>query len=164
MYAALNPNEDKNKCWFCKENHPSQQQTCKCGAQTIPTQDKNGKLNYRIYSFGSNVEYFPSSHRIRGNLLETVVQLLKDSVLMAVRVGCRSQSAIMIRDADGSLRSCTTASKHTLRENISIPEFLQASREILASHADRTAGKALSSLHDDCLHSPLVLGSSWWHV
>jgi hypothetical protein len=155
MQAILKPNDDYNKCWFCKKINLSTQTTCKCEAETTPTRTNVMKVVYRIYLFGCNSRYFPSCPRLHESLLDLAVQELEKGVLVSVRVGSDSQFAILIKDADGRLRSCarTTASTE-LRGGIRQAECLQVSRDILNSHVDRTTGKAISEMHDIARSNP----------
>ena len=122
----------------------SSQITCACGAATTPTQSTTGKeIVYRIYSFGCNAGSFPSCQRLHESKLDLAVQALEDGVLVAVRVGSDPQRAILIKDANGGIRSSAQTEGSSLRQDISKAEFLRVSRETLESHADKTAGKVL---------------------
>jgi hypothetical protein len=145
MQAVLKPNDDYNECWFCKKINLSTRTTCMCKAETTPTRDDGMKVNYHIDSFGCSSRDFPSCPRLHESLLDLAVQELEKGVLVAVRVGSDSQFAILIKDADGKLRSCAKTTGSTLRGGIRQAEFLQISRDILTSHANRTTGKAPAS-------------------
>ncbi|OAL47542.1 hypothetical protein IQ07DRAFT_656911 [Pyrenochaeta sp. DS3sAY3a] len=140
MQAKFKPGADKNECWFCKQINFSSNTICDCKAYLTPTQATDGKLMYRIYSFGCNSAEFDSTPMYHEKLLDRAMEILEDNVLVAVRVGSDSQFAIMIKDADGTVRSCS-GTRSTLVQDITTAEFLQISREILESHADKTAGK-----------------------
>jgi hypothetical protein len=95
-------------------------------------------------------------------MFDLAVQALGDDVLAAVRVGSDSQFTILIKDADGTLRSSAKTATSSLRQGIGKPEFLQASRDILESHADKTAGKVSpTNLHDVISSNSDYKGSSW---
>jgi hypothetical protein len=135
-------NLDQNKCWFCKQNNLSRTTTCQCGAETVPAKNEQGKTTYRIYSFGCKSKDFPSCTRLPESLFDMTVEAIQDGTLVAIRVGSDSQSAILIKDTNGDVRSCVNIDS-TLQKTIEA-QFVQASRDILESHADRTAGKTMT--------------------
>jgi hypothetical protein len=147
MLAKPQPPVDQNKCWFCRAHCPSNQMVCHCNAQTPSTNSNRNKHAYQIYSFGCNSRWFPSSQRLHESLLEQAIQILENGVLVVVRVGSDEQLAILIKDADGLVRCCAGTKEPELRWNLGQAEFLQESRNILESHADRTAGKASPTTH-----------------
>jgi hypothetical protein len=67
---------------------------------------------------------------------------LENGVLVVVRVGSDERFAILMKDAGGLVRCCAGTNEPELRWDLGQIEFLQESRNILESHADRTAGKA----------------------
>jgi hypothetical protein len=141
MLRNLTPANDRNKCWFCKDNNFSSKMTCRCGAATTATYFNDKEIVYRIYSFGCNSMYFPSSQRLHENMFGLVIQELVDDVPVAVRAGSDSQFTILIKDADGTLRSSAKTAGSSPPQKIENAEFLRVSRDILESHADKTAGK-----------------------
>ncbi|KAH9879911.1 hypothetical protein J1614_001935 [Plenodomus biglobosus] len=102
---ATKPENDQNKCWFCKRNNISRTMTCDCGAATVPTNINQRKTIYRVYSFGYNSKEFLYCMRLHENLLNMAVEILQDNTLVAIRVGSDSEFAILIRDPDGRIRS-----------------------------------------------------------
>lgn len=149
MQANEIPITDGNKCWFCLKHNPSSLTTCPCEAELTPTKNLDGEsLVYRISTFGCHSKHFPSSQKLHEGLFDLAVEALEDNKLVAVRVGSDSQFAISIKDANGIARSCAKTIGSDLRLGIEITEFLQISRDILESHADRTAGKtSLTTQH-----------------
>jgi hypothetical protein len=142
MLANFRPPVDQNRCWFCRYNNPSDQEVCRCTAQIPPTRCNGKRYAYQIYSFGCNYRWFPSSQRLDESLLEQAVQILENGVLVVVSVGSYEQFAILIKDANGSVRCCAGTREPMLRWRLEETDFLQEGRDILESHADRTAGKA----------------------
>jgi hypothetical protein len=75
------------------------------------------------------------------------MQTLKDETLVAVRVGLEKRQnespkfAILIKDADGTLRSIIIDGSNTQRNSSDIDEFMEASRTILNEDPDPTSGK-----------------------
>jgi hypothetical protein len=124
MQAEFQPPVDQNKCWFCGAHHPSNQTACRCAAQTPPTNTRGIKHVYRIYSFGCNSRWFPSSQRLHESLLEQAVQILENGVLVVVRVGSDERFTILIKDANGSVRCCAGTKEPKLRWQLKQTDFL----------------------------------------
>lgn len=149
MQAHEIPITDGNKCWFCLKHNPSSLTTCPCKAEPTPTKEVDGEsLVYRTSTFGCHSKHFPSCQRLHEGLLDLAVEALQDGTFVAVRVGSDSEFAILIKDADGTARSCAKTIGSGLRLGIELAEFVQISRDILESHVDRTAGKtSLTTQH-----------------
>jgi hypothetical protein len=105
-YQTGHPPKTATDVGSAGRNNLSKEKICKCEAETTPTFDNNGRVAYRIFSFGCNSRHFASSQRLHERLRDLAVQRLEDGVLVAVRVGSDSQFAILAKDADGTVRSC----------------------------------------------------------
>jgi hypothetical protein len=137
---------DYNKCWFCRNNYPSHKRNCNCGAETLtyPGQDANEvaqnietakEIVYRIFSFGSNSQHFPTHPRLRAGFLDLAVEIFNEErKLVVVRVGSRSQFSVQIKDDQGQVRSYAKLEATEPVRQISPDEFLSISHRILASH------------------------------
>jgi hypothetical protein len=143
MLAALMPTDGRNTCWFCDETNPSPNKTCVCRAQLTPTFDSitGKKISYQIFSFGSRAARFPSHPRLHEELLDLAVQVYTATKPVAVRVGSTSEFAILIKDDDGTPRSCANTAAGGMQWDITPVVFQTISHAILALHGDRTAGK-----------------------
>jgi hypothetical protein len=79
------------------------------------------------------------------------VQILKDETLVAVRVGVDLKFAILIKDADGTMRSTIVKDSNTQEESSDIENFMEASRTILNGDPDPTSGKHFKSSENSFL-------------
>jgi hypothetical protein len=75
------------------------------------------------------------------SLLDEAVQVLKDETLVAVRVGVNPKFAILIKDANGTLRSTIVNAFDTQEKNTDVDKFVEASRTILNGDPDPTSGE-----------------------
>jgi hypothetical protein len=150
MLATSTPTDDYNRCWFCRQRNLSTLTTCAaCKAPMTPTPSRCGRrIPYRFFSSGCNCSRFSSSPQLHEVWFDSAVCVLEQHALVAVRVGSISESAILIKDANGMIRSHTRTTSLGERADIGAAEFVRASRNILWSHADRTAGKPSLQLHN----------------
>ena len=146
MLAYCHPDVDWNTCWVCKTYNPSYLLDCHiCEAPITPTCINHQNVAYRIFSFGSRAHQFDSCQKLHASLLEEAVQVLQDETQIAVRVGVDSECAVLIKDADGGIRSSTTeelsSEASTQSASNEVTTFLEASRKILDADLDKTTGK-----------------------
>jgi hypothetical protein len=142
MQTHIIPDVDQNTCWVCNHRNPSYGLICECcGAHLTPTNIEDQKQKYRIFSFGPHAYQFSACQKLHASLLEEAVQILKDETLVAVRVGVDPRFAILIKDADGTIRSTIVKDSNTREESSDVDEFMEASRTILNGDPDPTSGK-----------------------
>jgi hypothetical protein len=140
------PDVDQNTCWVCKHRNPSCALICeRCVAHLTPTCFESQKLEYRIFSFGPQAYRFSTCQKLHASLLDEAVQLLKDETLVAVRVGVDPKFAILIKDANGTVRSTILKVSNTQENSSEVDKFMEASRTILNGDPDPTSGKHFKS-------------------
>jgi hypothetical protein len=151
---------DYNKCWVCKDNYPSPARYCRCGVKTLTCrgEDTNkgaqnvevaGESDYRIFSFGSNSQHFPTHPRLRAGFLDLAVEILnEEKKFIVVRVGNDVRFSVQIKDDQGRVHSYTKLNTTEPVHRISQDEFLPISHQILASHVltEQLKGRSKSSL------------------
>jgi hypothetical protein len=69
------------------------------------------------------------------------VQILKEEILVAVRVGVDPNFAMLIKDANGTIRSTIMTVFNTEEKSSNVNTFMEASRTILNGDPDPTSGK-----------------------
>jgi hypothetical protein len=142
MQTRIISDVDQNTCWVCKQRNASYSPTCeRCFAPLTPTRLKSQKQKYRIFSFGPHAYKFSACRKLHASLLDEAVQILKDETLVAVRIGVDRKFAILIKDADGTLRSKIVDGSNTQENSSDINGFMEASRTILNGDPDPTSGK-----------------------
>jgi hypothetical protein len=136
------PDVDQNICWVCQYRNPSYGLICECcEAQLTPTCAIDQKLKYRIFSFGPHAYQFSACQKLHASLLDEAVHILKNETLVAVRVGVDPNFAILIKDANGTIRSTLVKDSNTQEESSDVEKFMEASRTILNGDPDPTSGK-----------------------
>jgi hypothetical protein len=142
MQTQIIPDVDQNTCWVCNHRNASCSPTCECCFTPLtPTRLGSQKQKYRIFSFGPRAYQLSACRKLHASLLDEAVQILKDETLVAVRIGVGSKFAILIKDADGTLRSKIVDDSNTQENSSDINAFMEASRTILNGDPDPTSGK-----------------------
>jgi hypothetical protein len=161
---------DYNKCWFCKDNYPSFARYCKCGvkALTCHGEDTNKgaqnveaarELDYRIFSFGSNSQHFPTHSRLRAGFLDLAVEIFnEEKKLVVVRVGSNVEFSMQIKDGQGQVHTYTKLNSNEPLHGISQDEFLSISHRILASQVptERLQGYSNSPVQQRVCANPAL--------
>jgi hypothetical protein len=142
MQTHIIPDVDQNTCWVCKHQNASYSPSCEdCIAPLTPTLLEGQKQRYRIFSFGPQAYQFSACKKLHASLLDKAVQILREETLIAVRIGVDPKFAILIKDADGTLRSKIVDGSNTQENSSDINGFMEASRTILNRDPDPTSGK-----------------------
>ena len=142
MAASLIPDIHRNKCWFCRETNMSTakvRDNVECGAQITPTHGVN-PITYRIYSFGSRPMDFSCCEKLHASILQQAIEILQGGTLVAVRVGVAPRYAILIKDANGTVRFSTTETPPP-SPGPSTTRFWNDSRAILHTNPAPNTGK-----------------------
>lgn len=106
--AQRRPDTEKNVCWTCDYQNISGSTECgRCGVQLIPSSTtKRQEMVNLIYAFGPHAEVRGAAKgRLRAALFEECMRILEERRQTAVFVGDGKNAAIVIHDADGTIRS-----------------------------------------------------------
>jgi hypothetical protein len=141
MQAHLIPDVDQNTCWVCTFRNLPYDFICRrCYSHTTPTRIDEIKVAYQIFSFGSHTNQFPSCQRLHSNLFGEAVQVLQNGRNVAIRVGVGSRLAIIIKDANSTIRS-TISGVSPIMKNTRLDTFIQTSIFILGTDPDLNTGR-----------------------
>lgn len=111
MESLKKPDTSRNTYWCCKTSNATKNTSCSsCAAETTPTLDRDDRaLRYHIVSFGKRADAIPACEKSHRNLLGVAIQDFRNRPgPCALRAGVDPNFAILIKDADGTIRSTIT--------------------------------------------------------
>lgn len=131
--------ESPNDCWFCKFTNMSHVETCeRCGAAHAPSQPF-----HKVRSFGQRAETL--NCKLHSSWLADAVQAFRTTVHEAVRVGVAGNRAIIVKDANGSIRTTIRVDPNTqtllTTTNDPVTDFFNTAQIILQNDPNPNTGK-----------------------